>query len=176
MLNDVISPKFYTHKFLIISGVLDSFSKFVYERIYHLSFDGDKTTLYKDISANNINNIAKDICSNWIMKCSCIRELLPRIYIDIIFLKIFKFIYTSKEIEMRLNNAAKMIRGISHPLISYYVSMYLAKMGLNLYPDNKTYLLILIDNLANFNLNETLLKRLSIILDYLICRLRQFFC
>lgn len=164
MLNDVFTPKFYTHKFLIISDILDIFSKLVYERIYKLSFGTDNKNSqinFNDIHPTNINSTAKDICSNWHMKCSCIRELLPRIYIDIIFLKIFKFIYTEKEIEIKLINIAKMIRGLSHPLISYYVSMYLAKVGLDLYPQYKNYLLILVDNLSKFHLDDNLIKKLS---------------
>jgi hypothetical protein len=164
MLNDVFTPKFYTHKFLIISDILDNFTNLVYERIYKMAFGTNTKNSdikFVDINESSINATARDICSNWHMKCSCIRELLPRIYIDIIFLKIFKFIYTEKEIEMKLINIAKMIRGLSHPLISYYVSMYLAKVGLDLYPKYKNYLLILVDNLTKFKLNEDLIKKLS---------------
>jgi hypothetical protein len=160
MLNDVFTPRFYTHKFLIISDILDVFSKLVYERIYKLSFPG-KNVEFDDIQPTIVNTTARDICSNWIYKCSCIRELLPRIYIDIIFLKIFKFIYTEKEIELKIINIAKMTRGISHPLISYYVGMYLAKVALSLYPKYKSFLLVLVDNSSKFNLTEELVKKLG---------------
>jgi hypothetical protein len=163
MLNDVFTPKFYTHKFLIISDILDTFARLVFVRIHKLSFPNQQfnESDFADINPNIINSKAKDICCNWVLKCSCIRELLPRIYIDTIFLKIFKFIYTEKEIEQRLLTIAKMIRGISHPLISYYVSMYVAKVGISLYPKYKSYLLIIIENLTKFNLNEDLIKKLS---------------
>jgi hypothetical protein len=161
MLNDVFTPKFYTHKFLIISDILDIFSKLVYERIYKLSFTSDKSTEFNDINPGMINNTAKDICYNWILKCSCIRELLPRIYIDITFLRIFKFIYTEKEIEQKILTIAKMIRGLSHPLISFYVSMYLAKISLNLYPKFKSFILIILDNISKFILNEEMIKKLG---------------
>jgi hypothetical protein len=54
-----------------------------------------------------------------------------------------------------------MIRGLSHPLISFYVSMYLAKNTLILYPKNKSFVLILLDNISKFNLNEELIKKLG---------------
>jgi hypothetical protein len=162
MLNDVFTPKFYTHKFLIISDILDNFAKIVFLRIYKLSFNNNfNEDDFQDINPSSTTSTAKDICMNWVLKCSCIRELLPRIYIDIIFLKIFKFIYTDKEIEQKLICIAKMIRGLSHPLIAYYVSMYLAKVGTTLYPKYKSYLLVLIDNLAKFQLNEDMIKKLS---------------
>lgn len=161
MLNDVFTPKFYTHKFLIISDILDTFSKLVYNRMYKLAFINDPNIDFNDINPAIVNPMAKDVCTNWMLKCACIRELLPRIYIDIIFLKIFRLIMTEKEIEQKLIIIARMVRGISHPLISYYVSMYLAKVGMSLYPKCKSYILLLIDNLVKFNLNEELIKKLS---------------
>ena len=161
MLNDVFTPKFYTHKFLITADILDIFSKLIYDRIYKLSFKNEKSVEFNDVNPSIINPIAKDICLNWILKCSCIRELLPRIYIDIVFLKMFKFIYSEKEIENKILSIAKMIRGISHPLISFYVSMYLARVALTLYPKSKQFLFILLDNLSKFQLNEETIKKLN---------------
>jgi hypothetical protein len=162
MLNDVFTPKFYTHKFLIISDILDVFAKLVFLRIYKLSFNNTFNEAdFSEINPMTVTSTSKDICMNWMLKCSCIRELLPRIYIDIIFLKIFKFIFTDKEIEQKLICIAKMIRGLSHPLIAYYVSMYLAKVGTSLYPKSKGYLLILIENLSKFQFTEETIKKLS---------------
>lgn len=79
MLNDIFTPKFYTHKFLVICDILDNFSKLIYQRVFKLSFTGNEANIdFKDIVPNYINQTAKDICSNWVYKCSCIRELLPR--------------------------------------------------------------------------------------------------
>lgn len=160
MLNDVFTPKFYTHKFLIISDILDIFARLVYDRIYKLAFNNEKVE-FNDINNLNINATTRDICGNWVLKCACIRELLPRIYIDICFIRIFRFILSEKEMEQKIIIISKMIRGISHPLISFYVSMYLAKVSSAYFPKFKQFLLILIDNLSKFNLNDDLIRKLG---------------
>ncbi len=66
-----------------------------------------------------------------------------------------------RELENKINIIAKIIRGISHPLISFYVSMYLAKVGSNLFPKFKQYLLILLENLSKFILNEETVKKFN---------------
>ena len=162
ILNDVSTPKFYCHKFLIISEFIDNFSKLVYERICKLAFGSSKQQVdFSKINPEVGNQLAKDVCSNWIMKTCCIRELLPRIYIDISFLGMFKFIMTDAEIEMKILNISYMIRGISHPLIAFYASMYLTKIVLTLFPKTKKFLFILLQNLSKFEINEALMKKLN---------------
>ena len=161
MLNDVFTPKFYTHKFLLIADILDNFARLVYERILKLSFGSKNLVDFSNINPTIGTQVAKDVCSNWIFKCCCIRELLPRIYIDISFLGIFKFIMSDSDLEKKIITIAKMIRGISHPLIAFYVSMYLCKITLQLFPKSKQFMYILLTNLAKFNLDDGLIKRLN---------------
>ena len=162
ILNDVSTPKFYCHKFLIISEFIDNFSRLVYERICKLAFGSSKQQIdFSKITPQSGNQVAKDVCMNWIMKTCCIRELLPRIYIDISFLGMFKFIMTDAELEMKILNISYMIRGISHPLIAFYASMYLTKIVLTLFPKTKKFLFILIQNLSKFEIDEKLLKKLN---------------
>ena len=161
ILNDVSTPKFYCHKFLIISEFIDNFSKLVYERICKLAFGSKQKVDFSKITPEVGNQVAKDVCMNWIMKTCCIRELLPRIYIDISFLGMFKFIMTDEEIEMKILNISYMIRGISHPLIAFYASMYLTKIVLTLFPKTKRFLFILLQNLSKFEVDEALMKKLN---------------
>ena len=161
ILNDVSTPKFYCHKFLIISEFIDNFSKLVYERICKLAFGSKQQVDFSKITPEVGNQLAKDVCMNWIMKTCCIRELLPRIYIDISFLGMFKFIMTDAELEMKILNIAYMIRGISHPLIAFYASMYLTKIVLTLFPKTKKFLFILLQNLSKFEIDEKLMKKLN---------------
>ena len=161
MLNDVFTPKFYTHKFLLIADILDNFARLVYERILKLSFGSNKLIDFSNINPTIGTQAAKDVCTNWIYKCCCIRELLPRIYIDISFLGIFKFIMTDQELEQKILTISKMIRGISHPLIAFYVSMYLTKITLQLFPKSKQFMYILLTNLSKFKLDEQIIKTLN---------------
>ncbi|MCQ2816762.1 MAG: hypothetical protein MJ252_05795 [archaeon] len=163
MLNDVSTPMFYCHKFLLISDILDNFAKLVYERILKLTL-GKNTNSQLDfgnINPETSNQLSKDVVSNWMYKCCCIRELLPRIYIDISFLKIFKFVMNDEELERKILSMAQMISGISHPLIAFYVSMYFTKIVLMLYPKTKQFMYILLNNLSKFNINEDLIKKLN---------------
>ena len=161
ILNDVSTPKFYCHKFLLISEFIDNFSKLVYERICKLAFSSKQKVDFSKISPEVGNQNAKEVCMNWIMKTCCIRELLPRIYIDISFLGMFKFIMTDEELESKILNIAFMIRGISHPLIAFYASMYLTKIVLTLYPKMKKFLFILLKNLSKFEIDEAYMKKLK---------------
>ena len=161
MLNDVFTPKFYTHKFLLIADILDNFARLVYERILKLSFGSNKLIDFSNINPTIGTQAAKDVCANWIYKCCCIRELLPRIYIDISFLGIFKFIMTDQELEQKILTISKMIRGISHPLIAFYVSMYLTKITLQLFPKSKQFMYILLTNLSKFKLDDQIIKTLN---------------
>ena len=161
ILNDVSTPKFYCHKFLIISEFIDNFSKLVYDRICKLAFGSKQQVDFSKINPGVGNQLAKDVCMNWIMKTCCIRELLPRIYIDISFLGMFKFIMTDAELEMKILNISYMIRGISHPLIAFYASMYLTKIVLTLFPKMKKFLFILLQNLSKFEIDEALMKKLN---------------
>ena len=161
ILNDVSTPKFYCHKFLLISEFIDNFSKLVYERICKLAFGSKQQVDFSKITPQVGNQLAKEVCTNWIMKTCCIRELLPRIYIDISFLGMFKFMMTDEELEMKILNISYMIRGISHPLIAFYASMYLTKIVLTLYPKMKKFLFILLKNLSKFEINEAFMKKLK---------------
>lgn len=163
ILNDVSTPKFYCQKFLMIMEILENFSNLVYERIYKLAFPNTVTSFNKKqenlITPSAIKANAKDICSNWIYKCSCIRELLPRVYIDIIFLKILGFLKTESEIEKNILAIARKTAGISHPLIAFYLCTYLTKNVTFLYPRNKEFILIIIEHLSKFEIDQTMIKK-----------------
>jgi len=75
------------------------------------------------------------------MKTSCIRELLPRIYIEIALFKCYRFLH---DVDMKQTFAriAKQIRGIAHPVISTYLYMFLSRIGLEVMPNEKEYLFI----------------------------------
>jgi len=101
LLMDTEEPNFYPAKYTFVIDLLEVFSMLVFERIKKLSFPKLTDDKLKEIRGNlcemkwsswisiesnideaNINEAAKDICRNWFLKISVIRELMPRMYID----------------------------------------------------------------------------------------------
>jgi hypothetical protein len=85
LLNTIESASFYPEKFIGITDLYDLFSQFVFDRIKSLAFNPEnKATIDvntipdSDIKPNAIPDNAKNICTNWFLKTSCIREVLPR--------------------------------------------------------------------------------------------------
>src|SRR5947208_2484790 len=79
------------------------------------------------------------MCKNWFFKIAAIRELIPRILVELSIIKsyrynnilsslIFRFLEndTFPQIFTRLNG---MIRGIADPLVANYCRVYLARKG-----------------------------------------------
>lgn len=75
-----------------------------------------------------VSESAKETCLNWFYKIASIRELLPRLYVEMSIIKCYNFIDSSahKEALMRI---AKMIRGIGDPLVAIYARCYLFRVG-----------------------------------------------
>lgn len=57
-----------------------------------------------------------------------IRELLPRLYMELVLLKCYVFI-SKEEIKPALARLTTMIRGIGIPLVSVYLRLYLCHVA-----------------------------------------------
>lgn len=51
---------------------------------------------YTDIKGQNISEQTQEVARNWVKKVGSIRELLPRMYLEIALLPIYYFIDSSK--------------------------------------------------------------------------------
>lgn len=147
MLRDADNEMTYPAKVSGILEILLQFGTFVYDRLKQMNFNPenkanfDMEALGDSFEEGQILEATKDTTMNWFMKTSCIRELLPRIYIEIALFKCYRFLH---DVDMKQTFAriAKQIRGIAHPVISTYLYMFLSRIGLEVMPNEKEYLFI----------------------------------
>ncbi|XP_069838075.1 VPS35 endosomal protein-sorting factor-like isoform X2 [Dendropsophus ebraccatus] len=134
LLSDTTVIKFYPSKFVLITDILDTFGKLVYERI--LSMCADKTPLPANFTPEHVNDTAKETCLNWFFKIASIRELVPRFYVEAAILKCNKFL-SKTGISESLPRLTSMIKGIGDPLVSVYARAYLCRVGMEVAPHIK---------------------------------------
>lgn len=143
-------PQFYPSLYVLVAEVLDTFGGLVYERIFSRSEVVDpvsgkvESKLSKVFSVKDVTEDAKETCRNWFYKVASIRELIPRIYVEMSLLSCQKFLTDDKKkIKEEFVRLAKAIRGIGEPMVAMYARLYLAKKGSEIIPEEKDYLLIL---------------------------------
>uniref|UniRef100_D3YW20 VPS35 endosomal protein-sorting factor-like n=1 Tax=Mus musculus TaxID=10090 RepID=D3YW20_MOUSE len=125
LLSDTSVIQFYPSKFVLITDILDTFGKLVYERISSMCVDS-RSALPDHFSPENVNDTAKETCLNWFFKIASIRELIPRFYVEASILKCNKFL-SKTGISECLPRLTCMIRGIGDPLVSVYARAYLCR-------------------------------------------------
>ena len=82
--------QFYPSKFVLVTDILDNFGKLVYDRIKSKS--ENEKVLPPNFTPEQIPESAKETCLNWFYKIASIRELLPRLYVEICLIKCYNFI------------------------------------------------------------------------------------
>jgi len=97
----------------------------------------------------------QEICMNWFLKSACIREVLPRIYLELALVSCHKYMQRRVQ-QSDLMRLAKMVRGIAEPMCAIYTAAYLARVGYSIDPENKEYLLVLVD--FSFKIYEKAMK------------------
>jgi len=82
MLTDTGVLQFYPSQYVLITDILDTFGKLVYERL--------KT---KDAGNNpNSKGSCRETCQNWFYKTASIRDLIPRLYVEMAIFKCYQFL------------------------------------------------------------------------------------
>uniref|UniRef100_A0A663N5E8 VPS35 endosomal protein-sorting factor-like n=1 Tax=Athene cunicularia TaxID=194338 RepID=A0A663N5E8_ATHCN len=130
LLSDTTVIQFYPSKFVLITDILDTFGKLVYERIQSMCVD-NRVSLPDNFSPECVNDTAKETCLNWFFKIASIRELIPRFYVEAAILKCNKFL-SKTGISECLPRLTSMIRGIGDPLVAVYARAYLCRVGYRL--------------------------------------------
>ncbi|XP_062331258.1 VPS35 endosomal protein-sorting factor-like isoform X1 [Osmerus eperlanus] len=131
LLSDTSVIQFYPSKFVLITDILDTFGKLVYDRIW--SMCSDPRPLSDAFTADEVNDTAKETCLNWFFKIASIRELIPRLYVEAAILKCNRFL-TKSGIQETLPRLTAMIRGIGDPLVAVYARAYLCRVGMEVAP------------------------------------------
>eukprot|EP00501_MAST-03F_sp_TOSAG23-6_P002463 GSMAST32.ASY1.ANO1.2573.1 assembled CDS len=121
MLGSTNVPQFYPSMFVLISGVLDSFGDLVFTRMKARSEEDDFT--HEDVCLE-----AKETCRNWFYKIACIRELLPRVYIEMA-LRCYRFLTSDKDYLAIITRISHILRGIGDPMVALYARVYLSRVA-----------------------------------------------
>jgi hypothetical protein len=130
MLGDVSVPGFYPTMFVLITDVLDTFSDLVFARILAKAREpamrGGPLRHIDAVAftARDISDEAKETCRNWFFKTQCIRELLPRLFMELALLPCYRFL---SDDAMPLSRLRRIIRGIGDPMVALYARVYLAR-------------------------------------------------
>uniref|UniRef100_A0A7M4FVA8 VPS35 endosomal protein-sorting factor-like n=1 Tax=Crocodylus porosus TaxID=8502 RepID=A0A7M4FVA8_CROPO len=135
LLSDTTVIQFYPSKFVLITDILDTFGKLVYERILSMCVDS-RVSLPDNFTPESINDTAKETCLNWFFKIASIRELIPRFYVEAAILKCNKFL-SKTGISECLPRLTSMIRGIGDPLVAVCARAYLCRVGMEVAPHLK---------------------------------------
>jgi hypothetical protein len=139
LLNDVATPLFYPQKFILLTDILDTFGELVYQRMVKLTKEHSKGKIVitpeneDSIDYSQLPERVIETCRNWLLKCVCIREVLPRIYLELALLKSIKFA-NMRVHQSDLLRMSKIVRGIAEPLCATYTCAYLARIGHEMVP------------------------------------------
>ncbi|XP_020613263.1 UPF0505 protein C16orf62-like [Orbicella faveolata] len=151
LLADVSVIQFYPSKFVLVTDILDTFGKLVYERIFRKSSiftpgSNLPTMLPEKFTPDQVPDSAKETCRNWFYKIASVRELIPRFYVETAILRCYNFL-TTGEFSQALVRLTKMIRGMGDPLVAVYARTYICRVGILVAPDVRDHL---IENLFSF--------------------------
>lgn len=150
MLADTRVPQFYPSMFVLISGILDAFCELVRQRLTGRSEEfaekhNKPRTLPKDFTPDDVSPEAKETCRNWFFKIACIRELLPRILIEVCLIPNYAFL-TRTEFPRVISRLAHCIRGIGDPMVALYARLYLASVCHKVMPERVAPIVSMFDD------------------------------
>ncbi|KAI3456903.1 hypothetical protein Pfo_013566 [Paulownia fortunei] len=149
LLMDTSVIQFYPTLFVLATDIMDMLGDLVWNRIKQKAViteeGGFICHLPDNFKAGDICFDAKETCNNWFSKIGSVRELLPRIYLELAILPCWRFLHDhSEDILQRL---VVMMRGIADPLASAYCRLYLVQCAQRLPQHDKGFLITCISDL-----------------------------
>jgi len=164
VLGDTDVIQFYPSKFVLVTDILDNFGKLVFERILdksvtYIAGTNAQVRLSENFRPDEVPDSAKETCRNWFYKIASIRELVPRLYVEMAILPCYSFL-TTGEYSQALLRLCKQIRGIADPLTAVYARAYLCRVGIIVAPKVRDHLNpCWFDYLSTYNqLNQSLVQ------------------
>ncbi|KAK9209763.1 hypothetical protein WN944_002131 [Citrus x changshan-huyou] len=128
LLMDTSVLQFYPTLFVLAAEIMDMLGNLVWERIKQKAEFGEDGSRLCYLSENfkeiNICVEAKETCNNWFCKVGSVRELLPRIYLELAILPCWRFL--NDRPANSLQHLVLMTRGLADPLASAYCRLYMA--------------------------------------------------
>lgn len=146
MLRDVQTQTYYPAVFMSITEMLDHFGYLVYSRLVAIAFEGKEDVA--NFESSEVNELSKETALNWLLKISCIRELQPRLYVEMSLIKNYKFLWDDHYSKV-LVRISQQVRGIGSPVMACYAGMYLAKQVIFLGIGDKSFLLTMVEDLCH---------------------------
>ncbi|KAL3877496.1 hypothetical protein ACJMK2_035196 [Sinanodonta woodiana] len=145
LLADTNVIQFYPSKFVLVTDILDTFGRLVYERLYEKAQyipagSGVAVKLPENFTTDQVPETAKETCRNWFYKIASIRELIPRFYVEVALMKCYSFL-NKGEYSEALKRLAIMTRGIGDPLVAIYARCYLSRVGILVAPSIRDHLI-----------------------------------
>ncbi|XP_038064522.1 VPS35 endosomal protein-sorting factor-like [Patiria miniata] len=145
LLADTSVIQFYPSKYVLITDILDTFGRLVYDRIRRKSTyipSGGTTPqmLPENFAPHQVPDSAKETCRNWFFKIASIRELIPRLYVEAAIMSCYSFL-TTDEYEQALLRLTNQMRGVGDPLVAIYARAYLCRVGVAVAPNVRTHLI-----------------------------------
>lgn len=151
LLMDTSVSEFYPTVFILVTDVMDMLGEMVWERIKRKAEYADDGTiicsLQENFCAGDVCPDAKETCYNWFCKIGSIRELLPRIYLELSILHCWQFLLEKPW--GVIHRLMKMIRGLADPLASFYCRLYMISCVQKLVLQDTGYLLTCVDDIKN---------------------------
>ncbi|KAL5548438.1 hypothetical protein UlMin_003669 [Ulmus minor] len=127
LLMDTSASHFYPTVFLLATDIMDMLGGMVWERIKQKAeFSEDGTKFYslpENFKASDVFSDAKETCNNWFCKIGAVRELLPRIYLELAILPCLRFLHDRPEDSIQ--RLLMMTRGLADPVASAYCHLYM---------------------------------------------------
>lgn len=133
LLSDTSVIKFYPSKFVLITEILDTFGRLVFDRlrgrsVIYDSINAVPVPLPEDFKAEDVTPTARETCRNWFFKIASIRELIPRLYVEMALVNSYRFLANDTFVAI-VSRMTAMLKGIGDPLVATYARAYLARKG-----------------------------------------------